>query len=387
MLFSSNSWAVDSQQIEFPVGFGAISPSLELRAAYDDNIFSEDEGPGVKKSWLGILAPAVEWRVRKGLNQYSARYRFESGSYFSSHDDDYLDHLFEANAHFDFNSRNRLDFDFRYAKDHQRRGTGVNDNSDSVFIEKPVEYRDWELEGQYSFGANSAKGRIVLNASHLDREYTNYTDLYEQYDRTEDLLGLTFFYRFRPNSSLYLRGNYNRVKYKNDPGDRDKLDNNETSAFVGITWATTEKTTGVAQIGYEKKKFRSSQYKSHAFVPWNVGIEWSPKSYSTFTLNTERRADESQGTGNFTQSTESLLSWEHDWSYRYTTLMAFELLNRDFNESERKDDIVSLELGLDYLLTRTIVLGTRYQYEKRDSSEENRDYLRNVFTVSLEVGL
>jgi len=387
-LFLLNAWvyAVNSEKIKFPVGFGSISPSIELKTIYDDNIFSDDDGSGVKKSWIGIVRPGIAWSVQKGLNRYNIKYSFESGTFFSSHDDDYLDHRLTSGAHFDFGIRNQLDLDFGFLKRHERRGTGLNDNSDSTFIEEPIEYRDLIAKAKYTYGASTAKGRIILDASYLDRKYDNFEQRYEQYDRSESLLGATFLYRFRPNSALFFQTNHKMVRYKNDPVSSDKLDNNETSAFVGITWASTVKTTGIAKIGYEKKDFRSSEYKTHTFVPWSLGLTWSPRSYSTFELTGSRSADESRGTGIFIQSTELLLGWNHSWSERISSGVSLKFANDDYKGSSRKEDTRTFDMGLDYLLTRTIVLGAAYRNENRDSNETDKDYKRNVFMMSAQMG-
>ncbi|MFK5985208.1 MAG: outer membrane beta-barrel protein, partial [Pseudomonadota bacterium] len=290
--------AIETTQFKYPIGFGSVSPMIEVGLSYDDNIFSQDNGSGVHSSWIGILAPAVLWSVNSGLNQYRVKYGFQAGSFFDSHDDNYIDHRFESDAHLDFSLRHRLDLEFDFLKLHERRGTGLSDNDvNNTFIGEPDKYRDIFLKGTYRFGAKTATGNVELSLSHLDRKYTNHEDLNFFYDRKVDSLRAAFIYRFRPNSSFIIEANHHRIRYDDSPLQHEILDNDENSLLLGMQWEGSALTTGSAKIGYEKKSFKSAEYASHNFIPWELGLIWAPRSYSKVNLTTYSKSEETSGTG------------------------------------------------------------------------------------------
>lgn len=382
--------AIDTTPYKFPVGFGTVSPMIEVGLQHDDNLFSQDKGPGVKSSWIGILAPAVLWRANSGLNHYSMKYGLESGYFFNSTQDNYTDHRLETDAHLDFDVRHRLDLNFDYLKLHERRGTGLTDNEvDHVFKTSPDKYRDILLTGKYTYGAQTASGNLEFTLSHLDRAYTNHRDLNYYFDRNETLFGAAFIYRFRANTSLTLEGNVKRIAYDYAPPEHAILDNKEKNVLLGARWKSSAHTTGFAKIGYERKQFDAGEYGAHSFVPWEVGLLWHIKSYSVVNVSTASQAEETTGSSSFIQARNILITWSHDWSERFTHTFLIDWVNKDYIDSilSRKDKTLHLGLGVHYLVRKSMVFAADYRFEDRNSNIVNKDYTRNIFMLSAKIGM
>jgi len=216
-LSASTAYAApsDEKTLDYPLGFGiTMSPAMAMSTKYDDNIFLQDKF-GVKSSWISELAPSVTLGAQKGVDFYTAKYTLKAGRYHSSRDDDYVDQLFQVNTHNEFNYRNKLDLSFDFLKLHEKRGSGISDGPFGV-SKTPYEYKDAIASVAYTYGGDESKGQIKLNASHFYRKYINYRNRTRGFDRTEDQIGPTFYYRVMPKTSLYLRPPIKTLILKND---------------------------------------------------------------------------------------------------------------------------------------------------------------------------
>jgi len=390
-----------SETFDYPLGFGiTASPSMEISTRHDDNIFlQDDKAPRIRgkslveSSWITELAPSIKLVANDGPNQYSAQYTLTAGRYHSSRDDDFVDHELVLQTHNEFNYRNQLNLEFDYLHLHEKRGTGITDNVVGVIdneIKTPLEYDDIFFGGDYTYGGAESKGRVTVEASHLDREYTNYRDVTRFYDRDENVLGATFYYRVMPKTSLLFEAGFKDLNYDKTPVNVTKLDGNEKRYEVGVTWEATEKTTGVAQIGKTYKDFDSSNRKDRDFTSWALKVEWAPLSYSIIDISSSRHPLETNGTGSFIENTDYIVaSWRHAWSEKLSSRVRGRLANQDYidSASNREDDIKSFGIGADYQFRHGVAFAVDYDYSNRDSNAIYKDYDDNVIMFSVKLGM
>ena len=370
---------------DFPLGFGiTASPAINISTRHDDNIFLQDRN--TTSSWITELAPSIILAAGEGANYYTAKYKLAAGRYHSSRNDDYVDHMFQLNSHNEFNHRNKIELAVDYLKLHENRGTGISDGGAS-FSSTPDKYRDIDLEGTYFYGSDNATGRIEVNASHLDKKYINHRSRTRGFDRKENEVGGTFFYKVMPKTSLLFEAKHKNIEYINEFAGVASLDGDENTYQVGVMWDTTAKTTGRAQFGRTHKSFDSSQRKSSNFPSWEVGVNWELRSYSVFDFSTSSSADETNGTGNFIEQRSYVASWQHAWSERLSSSVQTSFTNDDYSASTRNDDIKDYLLGMDYLFRRGVKFGVEYSYENRNSNITNLDYNDNIFMLSAKIGI
>jgi len=164
-LYGASALAIEPASIsDGPV---AVIPQLSVQLAHDDNIFSEQTNE--TSSAKVIVTPSVELLAERENDAYRVRYAVENGSFLDSHDDDYTDHDLQGQSIIELNSRNRFDLQAGYLKEHEDRGTGVDDQSGGG-VDKPIEYSEFNLQGLYTYGAsgyfasNREVGAIVFSA-------------------------------------------------------------------------------------------------------------------------------------------------------------------------------------------------------------------------------
>lgn len=371
---------------DFPVGYGiTASPAIKISTRHDDNIFLRDHD-FVKSSWITELAPSLKLEAREGTDYYSAQYTIKAGRYHSSRDDDYVDHLLEFDTHTEFNHRNKLDLAFDYLRLHETRGSGISDGTSTV-NRTPDEFRDSFLKGQYTYGGDEAKGRIKVEASYLDKDYTNHRDRTRVFDREEDAIGGTFYYRIMPKTSLLFETKYKDISYDNKPLSAAKLDSDEALYQVGVTWEATAKTTGTAQVGKTYKDFDSSRRKDRNFTSWELGVEYSPLTYSVFDISAQRYPTETKGTGSFVEVKEFAVSWQHAWSEKLSSAVQTSFINEDYIDSIRNDDLEYYGISADYQFRYGVGFGISYNYSSRDSNISNSDYHDRIFMLSVKLGM
>ena len=387
-LFSLSVFAQPGNKNSFdiPVTEGiTASPAITISTKHDDNIFLQDK-VAVKSSWITELAPSVILGTQKGPSFYTAQYTLKAGRYHSSRNDDYVDHLFNIDTHTEFDHRNKLDINFDYEKLHENRGSGISDGTGRV-SKTPDEYRDTFLTGTYTYGGDTAIGRIKLNGSHLDRQYTNHRENTRVFDRNEDEIGATFFYRIMPKTFLLFEARYKDIEYDNTPLRVSKLDGDETTFQAGVTWEATAKTTGTAKLGKTYKDFDASQYKDDDFTSWEVGAEWAPLTYSIFKIKSSSTPIASTGSSTFIKQQLLALSWHHAWSDRVKSKLGTRFINEEYIGSTRDDDLEYYWAGMEYQFRRGIAFGIDYTYKTRDSNRIGSDYSDNVFMLTAKIGL
>ncbi len=386
-LSSATSLAYAGETFDYPLGFGVTaSPAIEISTKHDDNIWLQDNNRKNKSSWITEIAPSISLIANDGLNQYSATYTIKAGRYHSSRDDDYVDHLFSMNSHNEFNYRNQLNLEFDYMHLHENRGTGLTDNA--RFIKNsPDEYNDMLIGGNYIYGGDESNGRIKVEASHFEKDYTNNRSDTRDYDRDEDTIGGTFYYRIMPKTSLLFEAEYKDINYDNNPLYVDKLDGDEQKYQVGVTWEATAKTTGTAQIGWTYKGFDSSEYNDENFLSWAFMLGWSPMTYSIIDISSSRYSVETAGQGSYIENSEYMVAWSHAWSEKINSRLSSRFVNQDYQQSHRDDDVIDFGIGADYIFRRGVVLSLDYDYKNRDSNQKNSDYNDNAFMLSVKMGI
>jgi len=360
------------------VGPLQVIPQVNLQVGHDDNIYSTDSNE--VDSIITVVNPSVQAILEKGLDVYSLNYAIKHGSYEHDSADNYTDHDLSAQAYLDFNIRNRLELLARYLKTHEDRGTGLNQGSNATANDAPVEYDVTTLSAKYSFGAQDAKGRIEVAAELNDREYSNFRSQTAVKDRENSKVTGTFYYRVMPKTSLLFEVEHEDIDYDLSSVT---LDSTETEYLFGATWEATAKTTGIFKVGYAEKDFDSASREDDDGISWELAVNWAPKTYSIVSFVTSKEEEETDGTGNYIDTTSWNLGWEHDWGNRIISRVGYGQSDSDYVSSSRSDESENYGVGVTYQLQRWLDLGLDYSYTDRASNQSGLDYEKNAiyFTV------
>ena len=360
-------------------------PALELALSYDDNVF---RAPFAQRaSFVGVLNPALLLKAKLRRNEFALGYQAQIGRYQNARQNNYEDHEVIGNVYLDLSTRNRLNVEAGYFAGHDPIGTNRTEGATglleaALLQEEPDRFDIVRAAATYSYGAEGASGRLDAYGGYFSKTYQNNREVTAVFDRDETNLGGIFYWRVRPRASWLLELQGIRFDY-----DVANLDSTEFSAVTGVAWATTAKTTGTVKLGYQQKDLDDSAQVDFRGIAWSAGVQWAPVTYSVFSLETSRVPKERSGSGLFKVVQEAGISWSHKWRDRVTSTASFSFANEDFRGSARVDDRWHAGLRLDFKMRRWLALAIAYDYDKRDSDEEQFNFDQNTVSLLVTVGL
>jgi polysaccharide biosynthesis protein VpsM len=352
-----------------------VYPGIDFALGRDDNLFSSDINK--KSSTLFLTSPWVRVEGKPGPHRFDLIFRSDIGRYKDSSDDNYEDYSLVANGQAVFSARTDLKAHAEYIYGHDPRGS-----TDRPFATKPDEFVNAGAEATLGFGALGARGRVEASGGIYTRQYQNNSTFTEASDRDTGIFGGTFLWRVAPRSQLLFQAERRHIDYDLPAST---LDSDETRYYVGARWDATALTSGTAKFGALRKKFDSDARQDVSTGSWDVGVRWSPLTYSVFDLNTSRQTNESTGVGDTIVSSNYTVTWTHAWSSRVRSQVFGNWRNDDFRGAgvTREDDTGTLGLRLYYQFRRWLRFGTEYTHTDRASTDPAFDYKRNLilFTV------
>jgi polysaccharide biosynthesis protein VpsM len=372
---TSSAELLDGQGIDF--AGGKLSPELTVKESHDDNL--TNQAGGEIDTFVTTVTPHLTYELKNNKNRFTADYLLEAATHNSSHNDDYIDQTVSGGYEYTPTSKISAGLDVEYYKGHDPRGTGAAEGTGAV-QQGFDRYHHYKIEANAAYGAESAKGRFEIDAGHIEKDYENNRATTAVRDREDHYGSARLFYRVMPKTRLLLEGRVTEYKYDRDAAGTASLDSTTSRGLLGVTWDTTFKTTGTAQIGYIRKDFDANSRKDGEDLTWEVGVEWKPKSYSTFNLNTSRDFTETNGAGNFTSTDAISFSYNHEWSKRISTSLSIDYSEDSFDQDTtgRSDDKFKFAASVDYEMRRWLSLGAGYTYDERDSTINSFDYKRNI---------
>jgi hypothetical protein len=360
-----------------PAGFGVgpllLVPGIDFALGHDDNIYYSNANR--RSSGVRIFSPYVRLEGAPTPHKFDASLRYDFGRYSGRPDDDYEDYSLNSNADLVFTGRSGLRLRAEHRRGHDPRGS-----TDRPFGAEPDVYKNTGGEGLFRYGAQGARGGIELDGGHFERRYQNNRPITEASDYSQGSGGATFLWRVAPRTELLFQGQRRNYDYKLATST---LDSTENRFYGGARWQATAATSGSVKIGRLKKDFHDPARHDVSAGSWDVGVRWSPRTYSAVDLATSKATTESTGLGDTILTRTHGLSWTHDWSSRFRSQLLGSLRNDKYQGFSREDNTVLTGVKLNYQFRRWLRFGVDYLHTKRDSDVQTFDYTRNVilFTV------
>ncbi|MDH3325368.1 MAG: outer membrane beta-barrel protein [Gammaproteobacteria bacterium] len=380
LLSVSNSHAEFSPAVVKAGGIDIV-PVLGLFQSYDSNMLYSNADE--KTSMITLIKPKVTVSTEVGANTYSVGAGVSIGSYSESRADDYVDSNLSLDLHQSFSRKAELDIKAGRLNTHEARGADYSSGAAAISITEPDKYHINHAEGTFSYGSKDAIGRIVFNLSSDTRIYDSRRTQTKTRDRDSVGAGVTFFYHVMPKTSLLFELSQRELVYSNRVSDNSI----EQRAYAGASWDISALTTGTAKGGLLEKNFDDATKDSFSGFSWEIGARWTPLSYSVIDVLTSGKTEETNGSGNYIDSKNVLVKWAHFWSERLNTVLDVNVTKNNYQPSPREDDFVSVGLQLNYNLRRWLNIGGGYTYSENGSSQDEFDYAKNIFSISLMMGL
>jgi len=371
------------------IGPGSIYPDLTLKTVHDDNItrsaFNEIESFGL------LVSPHLNYEIKNNKKRFYIDSMLESMTYEGSGQDDYLDTRLQTGYEYTPTRRTFVGIQGEYFKSHDDRGTGQSEGVGNL-VTTPDKWHHYMIEGNGRYGTEKSKGRGELDLGYISKEYDNHRSRTFVRDRDDTYANARFYYRLMPKTSLLIEGRFTDFNYDQDATGIPSLDSDLYRILAGVTWKSTFKTTGTATIGYIQKDFDSGSRDDDGDFTWEVGVEWRPRTYSIFTLNTSRDYLETNGFGDFIKEDSVDAGWTHQWhkvSPRLSSSVDFRYAEDTYPDTGtgREDDYWNVGVAVNYKMRRWLDISGGYTYDERDSNINLLDYDRNFFELSVNVAL
>ena len=361
-----------------------ITPFLGVSLEHNDNITNERESGNKISSMLLELQPSILVEAERGRNIYFSRYTLTTGDYFGSSDDNYLDHELALGGAWNINLRNNVSLDYELNYLHDERGSGISEgvgNSINGFNE-PIEYLENQIEAKYVYGSGNARGRIEGTVAYYDKSYKNFRNVTQFRDYTENRYGAAFYYKVAPNTSLLFNIKHDDREYDTITPGQASLDNNATYYYIGAEWNITGKTTGTAKLGLQDKDFSDNNREDFSGTSWDIGIDWSPRKYSTLRLDTLQQAKDPEQAGDYIEETSYSISWNHFWRERLSTNLSYTNSDESYVGITREDDTDIWGIAAIYDIRRWISITLGWDYSDKTSSQDNIGYEQQIWYLT-----
>ncbi len=369
---SANAWAVEPQSIKLSEGL-LFTPTLEVSERHDDNFRAVEDNE--ESSWITSVTPTFVLGAEGRKSAYQLSYSAVSDTFHSSHKDNNTDHHVNADAGYEFDSRNRLKLNAGFHKIEDTASEDQNVENDK--------YTTSNVGGVYSFGAQTARNQIDFGANYQELRYQNSDHLNADKERDTTALNTILYHAVAPKTRALVEARHTDYDYVSNT----RLNSNNVALLAGLTWDATAKTTGTVKFGGEKKRFDDSSIDDESGGMWEVGVKWSPRTYSTFGLNTRRALDEGDNGASSIESQSTTLSWDHEWMDRLSSTVSYTYSDQDYQDITRTDKIDTFGVGLTYEMRRWLDLGVGYKYSENDSDAVGKSYERNIFSISATASL
>ncbi len=364
-----------------------LIPTLEVQALQDSNIYklSKDE----KSSFVTVLKPAFDLVAQDRDNVYSMRYAAVAGIY-AEGENDYVDNIFSFNAHVEPTSRFRFDARAGYSFLHDDLGTAFTEGLSVAELEArggPDKYNLASLGGGVEYGAKDAAGQVALTLDYGQKAY-DAADAAEKRDLDTLSSQLEFRLRVMPKTKALLDIEYDKGSYDN-AATAAVSDYTGMAYFLGLTWENSASTTGKVRLGSNKRDPASGNGVSG--FAWDVGVVWTPLERSRFTLDGSRRLQDGTLPTISIDGRNLAVGWAHDWSERVESKLTAGLGMDDHDRQPgtgiREDDTTTLGVVVNYQMRRWLVLGAGASMTSRDSTLNEYDYDRKVFSLNAQMSL
>lgn len=361
-----------------------LTPTVQIGMGFDDNV-NTSQSNEVDANVFTVAPELLAETEIANHTQILFGAGGEKGAYAGEANNNYYDYHFDAGVMTRFNRSNEVALQYGYDRGHDEVG-GVGSSGANT----PDEYRVNRGGLYYMLGSDDTVGRIELALTSEGKRYTTNLPATASRDLDKNAVSLTGYFEVAPRTELLLQG----IQRENDFIVEDDLDADDTVGYAGVKWEATGQTTGTAKIGSQVKEFDAGGDTDK--VAWDIGVEWKPRSYSTFTANLSSDiGDGNSVAGNRIWAAverETLaLGWIHDWLDHVQTTVNLSSMNEAYLGGANNDveaDTLKLDAGVAVQAERNLTITAKVGHEDRDSDRASDTYTRNTFLLfGAEIGI
>jgi hypothetical protein len=168
------------------------------------------------------------------------------------------------------------------------------------------------------------------------------------------------------------------------------LSSEGTTLLAGVNMNFTDLLVGEITAGRFTRDYDGGASADGLAVLAN--LEWYPTGLTTVTFNARQNAEDVVGATTATPFTESQygVRVDHELLRNVILTAGAQAGRREYEDPiDREDEVVSAEVGADYIMNRRIALRARYTFDDVQSSgaDRYRDFEVNAFTLGVSFRL
>lgn len=383
--------AITPQKLD--LGDFKFTPQVAGQVSYQDNFLNNNKNE--QDSWVSTIAPNFELSQTRNLNHYQLSYEISNNSYWQSSNDNYTSHNLSALTSLGIATKHRLNLQADYARDYEQRGQGYSIGFADI-LNEPTGFERYNAKAKYSFGAKTAQANIDVDYQFLkvnwDSLFINDLNIPQfdySLDFTEDReyqhnqIGTTFNYKTGAYTKVTFSINHGETNYEKPRLNEASLDSNDNDVFLGIEWQGSAITTGYARVGYADRTFDDDRWEDSSGFRWQLGVIWTPLTYSNFDFSTARALSETKGQGSSIENTNYNLSWHHQWLDRIATKFSIQRSDDSYGDTNREDENTIVSATVNYQMLRNIDLSASILNRQRKSNINAIEYQGNIITIGI----
>ena len=353
-----------------PIRLGAFLVNSNLNAAvsYTNNALgtsSNEESDVIARIGADVSA-RTNWNVHEiGLDVSAARDEYQDFSKRSSND-------------ISARLRGRLDvtrdLSLGAAAFIQERADQISDPSNVSGLLKPIVYTRTGAEVSANYTNDRVRWRNVATLSETDYDNGETADGVTVNQDFRDNTTTQFYsrlsYAISPNVAVYGQGSLNEREYDNEviiDGLPRSRDSKGYTVSVGTDFELNTLVRGDVSVGYLSEEKDDSFFDDVSGLALDARVQWFPSRLTTVTFTGGRRSEDS-GIRNAPSSVRTSAGARVDHElYRNVILSAkADYSTYDFEEVDRSDDVVDLELSGTYKMNRRAHLNAFLRHVDRD---------------------
>jgi hypothetical protein len=381
LAFGSSAFAA-SQGSE--IGPFRLFPEVGISFQHNDNIGLDNTNE--ESSAVTILSPKVTLVSKRRGSTYSLGLGTNIGRYASSPNsiDNYEDVNLSANADLQLSRIVGLTFGAFYRLGHDSRGSTDRSNSNS-FLDT---YGIAGGNALFSYGSNARIG-FEGEVGYSEKRYKDYSSTIingvTDSDRDDTNVAGRLFYRVMPKTRVFAEVTYGQTDYIIERPTQPNLnqDSDQWGINVGARWRATAKSSGTAKIGYFKKDYDAAGREDFTGFAWQIGVQLKPLRQSTVDIYTGKTVSDSTGIGDFIDTKDLSVNWNHNWMPRISTDLGIYYANSQYEGNPREDDFTSFNIGVNYDLMKRTKVSAGVHFSNRDSTNAAEEYDQTVYMISI----
>lgn len=371
--------AVAQEPAAIYVGPFDVTPTLDINAERNDNVFLETAG-NETSSTLTRITPKITAVADNDITRYEISYGLEHGRYSGVDNNNYTDHTLEAQIAWRPSIRHMLELGVSEARGHDERTVDSVSGLNASELDKTKERG---LSANYTFGSDGARGRVVVGFSSNSLRYTTNqteTDILES-DTDAVNARLSVGIGASTRALVEVRQSENRFR-ANANNNRD-----DTSYTVGVAWEITDLIQGEVSVGREESDLLNVAGDTSSSIG-RASVIWSPLEHSVITLTANKSAENSENNiGAFVDRNRVELGWRYDFNEQLSAVTTLGRQKDTFINTSRRDTINESQIQINYAFRRWLSLGMGISRESRQSNEASLDYDNNKLVLSISSSL